>query len=135
MDIHRPYIKEMSKDETVVGFCNDLNSLFETWTIPEWTAHDNRTILFIDSLEHLTHERAERLVRHTIGAATRVLIFAPIGFHDNQISDGNHYQLHLSEWQPKDLEKFGFSVLPDLHFHCTNPPEKQAAMFARWDRP
>ena len=90
--------------------------------------------LFIDSLEHLHKGDALRLIQSCKNHFKRIGIFCPEGHHENPKVDDNELNLHLSEWTADELRALGFEVKSYPQYHFTNPPEKQAAMFAVWTR-
>ena len=122
VDTHGPYLEELA--EGITRIHGDMRLC---------TPVCRGVVTFVDSLEHIPKHDGSALVEMVQITAKTVLIFAPVGPHENEPCDGNENQRHLSEWYPEDLEAMGFRVLSDPDFHVSNPEGKRAAMFARWD--
>jgi hypothetical protein len=91
--------------------------------------------LFIDSLEHITKEDGLALLRKCQQRHRKIMIFAPLGDHDQEPCDGNEMQRHLSSWSGADLEPLGFKIVPLINYHHSNEAGKRDAFFADWVRP
>lgn len=70
--------------------------------------------LFIDSLEHMTHDHGERILDRAQASHDVVIVFTPIGLTDNSAGmaaqPDNPHQEHLSGWYPSELAALDFEV-------------------------
>jgi len=108
-------------------------------------------IAIIDVIEHLEKPQALEVITRALGRASRVLIFTPLGFDDQNgtehygfarpalrkkindtgaAADAIEAQRHKSEWWPEDFEAMGFSVIVDKDYHGPG----RGAIWAQWDK-
>lgn len=131
VEAFRPYIETTLKDQDaqdIILIHGDMLS-FDKLVRRKWD-----TAVLVDSLEHVSFHDGVDLIRRLQLQAQTILVFAPWGVHEQDECDGNTMQRHLSTWTDDELEQLGFVVRVDPVFHNSNPQDKQAAMFARWDR-
>jgi len=73
--------------------------------------HSFDCVLAADLIEHLRTEDGLRLLEMMQRIATkRVVIFTPNGYFPQEEYDGNHLQVHLSGWTPKQMRELGYKV-------------------------
>ena len=130
VEVFEPYVRDFcpGRIRAVVG---DMRQ-FETLGLPDFDC-----ALLIDSIEHIPKQDGIDMLTRLKAACSRVLVFTPEGEYIQEYDPWgyeNPGQVHRSTWWADDLTQLGFVVGRRPHFHHTNPPEKQAAMFARWDR-
>jgi len=70
-------------------------------------------VVTTDVMEHLPREQV--LAKDLFGAMERcarkrVIIFTPNGFIENDKTDGDPFQEHVSAWEPKDFIERGYTV-------------------------
>lgn len=126
-----PYCQAALEDPA----CSDINIYHGDMRKFQLLTFDTFEVaLFVDSLEHLPKHDALLLLRLCQLHFKRIAVFCPVGIHFNPVCDDNELQKHLSAWDTSDLENLGFSITLDPVFHHTNSADKQAAMFAVWNR-
>jgi glycosyltransferase involved in cell wall biosynthesis len=115
VDAHEPYIAEArmrypdTADDFLVRDAHDYIRQF----IGKGRVID--AILMVDFIEHLTVDAAKSLLSDCKQAASRIVLYVPLGQHP-QTSDpygmgGDHWQTHRSTWEPEALEAMGFNVM------------------------
>lgn len=70
-------------------------------------------VVITDVMEHLPRTEVERIdlfARMESTARKKAIIFAPNGFIENDLVDGDPYQAHVSAWEPEDYLKRGYTV-------------------------
>jgi len=69
-------------------------------------------VLASDLIEHLTKEDGYKLIEKMEKIASkRIIIFTPNGFLEQGVYDNNPWQLHLSGWTVKEMQKMGYHVI------------------------
>lgn len=105
IDIWQPYVNQHLAGEHYRN-CWQGDILTEQFYPKSYDA-----VVICDVLEHLPKDRINGLFNVLSSVARKkVIIFTPNGELDNDITDGNSYQGHLSTWEPKDYEKQGYKV-------------------------
>jgi len=135
LDSFRPYIdwcKDMLAD-TVSPFVEEAR--FECGDVLDYATifdHPHDCALLIDVIEHMDKPKGVELLERLKETCRTVLVFTPLGWHEQGEVDENPAQKHVSAWFPAEFEVLGFSVTADANFHSDNPPEKRGAIFAVW---
>ena len=120
IDSFAPYIEDCQER------LKDWNISFRVGDIRKYRElhdHQHDVVLLIDVIEHLSKEDGLALLRQCQEDFNKILLFTPLGFHDQEDVDHNHAQRHLSGWEP-----------PDENFHGDNPEHKRGAIYAVWER-
>jgi len=108
IDIWQPYIEKHNK-------AGDYHKCWQgdvlEFDFPE-KAYD--AVVMFDVLEHLPRERVGQMDlfgKMENCARKKVIIFAPNGFVENDLVDGDPYQEHVSAWEPEDYKKRGYKIV------------------------
>ena len=107
IDIWQPYIDKHNKAGDYRHCCQADILKYEFPT----KAYD--AVVIFDVLEHLPREKVQRMdlfSKMEQCAIKKVIFFTPNGFVENDESDGDSYQAHLSAWEPSDYKKRGYKV-------------------------
>lgn len=132
IDAFEPYIieaRETPANEGIEFIFGDMRR-FESIT-----PQDYNIAMFVDSLEHISKPDALDLIDRCKQRCDKIMLFLPIGDHDQEPCDGNEMQRHLSTWNEDDLEEMDMRFWIKSDFHHENPIDRQAAAFATWLRP
>jgi len=105
LDGYKPYLLKSKKaqlhDDYVLASINDLC----------FSPKSFQTVVLIDVLEHLSKSAGYKIMNQMESLATsKVIVFTPNGFLEQQKYEGNAYQRHLSGWTVCELENQGFTV-------------------------
>ena len=108
IDGYAPYLDEAKKnnlhDNYVLGDVRDLEKYFKPGQFD--------TVLALDVIEHLTKEDGLLMMRSMEKIARRkVVLFTPSGFLPQKSYENNDLQEHLSGWEPKEMEQYGYKVI------------------------
>ena len=71
-------------------------------------------------LEHMPHDDGEKTIQDMIGhlrPGGLILVTAPLGWMPQGPIDGNPHEVHVSAWDPVELEDLGFVTLAVLPEH------------------
>jgi hypothetical protein len=84
-------------------------------------------VICADGIEHLSEEKADKLIAECAIVAEKRVFFTPLG--DCMLSDDDHPDSHRSGWTPEKITErhsggWGFIVFPDFH-----PTLNQGAFF------
>ena len=114
VDIYEPYTKEFKK----MFPWADVHTKDVLEFLKEAKDNSYDVISCMDGIEHLTKEDGYTLLKEMKRVCSKkALIFTPDRHTKNEpkntwdIPGGDHYQLHLSGWPPKDLEAEGFKLV------------------------
>lgn len=87
------------------------------------------TAMFIDSIEHIPKQSANKLLDKLQHDFDRILIFCPEGKCEQGEVDGNPYQKHLSTWRLKEFRSRDFICKSVKNYHGDS-----GAIFAVWSK-
>lgn len=68
------------------------------------------TVVWWHGPEHVTREQAETTLAALQRLAPLVVLATPWGLRENEMRDGNHYNLHLSTWYEEDFAALGYET-------------------------
>ncbi len=78
----------------------------------EFGANSFDCVVAIDLIEHLEKTDGLELLRQLESIAKkRMIIFTPAGFLPQGEYDNNPWQVHLSGWEVKEMESYGYKVI------------------------
>lgn len=93
-----------SHDRLVLGDIRQLDGYFH--------AGEFDACIALDVIEHLSKEDGLKLmVNMEKIARKRVIFFTPSGFLPQGHSDSKDLQVHLSGWEPSEMERLGYRVI------------------------
>lgn len=81
-------------------------------------------IFMLDVIEHMDKEEGVECLRLSLEKADQVVVFTPLGFHEQSYKDGDrdawgmngtHWQTHRSGWTPDDFPGARIFVNPVFH--------------------
>lgn len=106
VDLFEKYIKEAKRaylhDEYVVSDIRKMKFPTKSFDV----------VLASHVIEHLKPSDASKFIKDLERIAKRqVIIATPIGEMYHPPVDGNHLQLHLSHFYPRDFKKFGYKTV------------------------
>lgn len=132
IDSFRPYVEKAKaneeRSEGIKMICGDMRYYRVL------TELRGGCVMLIDALEHLDKEDGLRLLGELFVDFDRVLVFVPVGKHEQEPCDDNEAQRHRSFWEEDEMRGLGFYVSVDHFFHRPWKPEAPAAMFCEWNR-
>ncbi len=107
IDGFEPYLEVARKEklhaEVVWGDVRDLEQYFRPGQFD--------TVIALDVIEHLTKADGLRMMRSMEAiAGKKVVFFTPNGFLPQHSFENNNLQEHLSGWEAKEMEAFGYVV-------------------------
>jgi hypothetical protein len=83
----------------------------ESAIIEVFGSHKVDCVVAIQSIEHLTKEDGNLLLKKVENWSNKLVIFeTPNGFVEQGAVDGNIYQIHRSGWSKKDFRSLGYKV-------------------------
>ena len=111
VDIFEPYI-DMHNRTGVYRSCEVADILTMPLIPDKEKAYD--AVVICDVLEHLPKDKVfdiDLLSAIEKVARKKVILFTPNGFVENEEIDDNHYQEHLSVWEPSNYICRGYKVV------------------------
>lgn len=91
-------------------------------------------VMACDFIEHNTVERAHNLIGLMQGIARkRVCLFVPEGIHEQDGTEENPMQAHLSAWRAEAFIALGFTVEVWSNFHSSEG-KPSGAIWATWEK-
>ena len=113
-DIHQPTLLKAEKR----GYYNKLVECDACHLPFESKSFD--AVISTELLEHLSKADGEKFIEETERVACKkVIITTPWGFAPQRGVKGNPYQVHISGWTPRELQKRGYTTYP---FYCFRHP-------------
>jgi hypothetical protein len=108
IDGYEPYLEVARKEhlhrELILGDVRDLEKYFKPGQFD--------TVVALDVIEHLTKEDGLRMMQSMEKIASRkVIFFTPNGFLPQHSFENNNLQEHLSGWDAKEMQQFGYHVI------------------------
>jgi hypothetical protein len=120
IEAFEPYVVKARSDPQNAGCQFFLGDMRDYELFVDRPQYD--VAMFIDTLEHLPKQDATDLIVKCQAQFKKILLFIPLGPHDQEPCDDNELQRHLSFWGYDDIEELGFSGKKFL-----NPQEKRVA--------
>jgi SAM-dependent methyltransferase len=80
---------------------------------PPFAENSVDAVFFTEAIEHIEKVQAKKALRELEKLSKRLILTTPLGLvlrNENEISDGNIHQFHLSGWLPNEFEERGYSV-------------------------
>lgn len=108
VDIWQPYIDMHNKRGDYHG-CWQADILKMGFPEKQYDA-----VVICDVMEHLDKAEVYKqglFFNMEACAKKKVIIFAPNGFVENDLVDGDPHQAHVSAWEPRDYQQRGYSVV------------------------
>lgn len=108
IDGFAPYVEEARSkklhDNVVLGDVRELDKYFKPGQFD--------AVVALDVIEHLTKEDGLRMMQSMEKiAGHKVIFFTPSGFLPQHTFDNNNLQEHLSGWEAREMEQYGYHVI------------------------
>jgi hypothetical protein len=108
IDGFAPYVEyarqQKLHDEVILGDARELEKYFKPGQFD--------AVVALDVIEHLTKEDGLRMMQSMEKIASRkVIFFTPSGFLPQHSFEDNSLQEHLSGWEAKEMEQYGYHVI------------------------
>ena len=106
VDIFKPYVDSHIADGTYKScICADITKI-------DFGEGEFDAVVCMEVLEHISKREVigSGLLSKMQGWGKKIIITTPNGYIDNELSDGNRYQRHISGWSIEELESYGYNV-------------------------
>ena len=105
IDDFDPYLKKNEKNKIHSKYIK--SNIFDI-SFPEKSFD---CAILLDVIEHFEKEDFLKFIPRLEKITKKIIVFTPNGFIKQDTYDNNTYQVHISGWTEKDMERLGFKCL------------------------